>query len=271
MTRRRSCETARFWSLADSASTQGAPSLPSSWYDPALNQWSRAGNLLTGLADHTATLLRNGKVLVAGGVHVEHDTPSDPPRAELYEPATNRWSSAGTLRTGRSGHTATLLRSGKVLVAGGTNQLGYVGAAELYDPATKSWSSAGDLIQARNFDTATLLRNGKVLVAGGFYNPAGFGPGPLASAELYDPATNRWSPTGNMGTARSGAMAALLRNGKVLVAGGYDNTTGPGPLVSAELYVQQRATIHRVSFGDGRTSRDAVAVAASTKPGPQTR
>ena len=92
---------------------------------------------------------------------------------------TNTWSAAGSLTTGRYSHTATLLPSGKVLVAGGLGNAGYLASAELYDPVTNTWSAAGNLTTARNQHTATLLPSGKVLVAGG-YNA-----GKLASAELY--------------------------------------------------------------------------------------
>src|SRR6266516_4856196 len=99
----------------------------------------------------------------------------------------------GSLNTARYAHTATLLPSGKVLVAGGFNG-SYLSSAELYDPATGSWSSTGNLTTARHGHTATLLPSGKVLVAGGD-NSSGF----LSSAELYDPATGSWSSTGSLG------------------------------------------------------------------------
>ncbi len=137
------------------------------------------------------------------------------------------WGSAASLTTGRYTHTATLLPSGKVLVAGGYN-FGYVASAELYDPATNTWSVAGSLATARDYHTATLLPNGRVLVAGG-YGASGY----LDSAELYDPATDTWSTTGSLGTARRFHTATLLPSGKVLVTGGYGAI---GILASAEVY-----------------------------------
>src|SRR5213078_2182015 len=131
----------------------------------------------------------------------------------------------GSLGAGRYRHTATLLPSGKVLVAGGSNGSD-LSSAELYDPASGTWTATGSLGTARDAHTATLLPNGKVLVAGG---STGSG---LSSAELYDPASGTWTTTGSLGTARDAHTATLLPNGKVLVAGGNN---GPA-LSSAELY-----------------------------------
>jgi len=127
------------------------------------------------------------------------------------------------MSTTRTWHTATLLPSGKVLVAGGYGN-GFLSSAELYDPALGTWTATGAMSTARGWHTATLLPNGKVLVAGGFNSTSDY----LASAEMYDPATGTWSATGPMGTVRRWHTATLLPNGKVLVAGGESN--------SAELY-----------------------------------
>jgi N-acetylneuraminic acid mutarotase len=143
---------------------------------------------------------------------------------------TNTWSAAGSLTTARDGHTATLLPSGQVLVAGGADTGGNaLASAERYDPATNTWSAAASLTTARKYHTATRLPSGQVLVAGGRGNT-----GLLASAERYDPATNTWSAAGSLTTARYGHTATLLPSGQVLVAGG-DNYSS-GYLASAELY-----------------------------------
>lgn len=182
--------------------------------------FTSAASLNTGRSSHSATLLPNGKVLVAGGVITA--------TAELYDLSTNSWSYAASMSAARYSHTATLLPNGKVLVAGGYNGSTYFSSAELYDPATDTWSSAGNMSVARLHHTATLLRNGKVLVVGGTY-----GLGLTNIAELYDPATNSWSSAGTVATARYMHTATLLANGKVLVAAG---ATGTPAIASAELY-----------------------------------
>jgi hypothetical protein len=184
--------------------------------------WSSAGNLNTARIGHTATLLPNGKVLVAGGDSTGNS-------AELYDPGTGIWSSTGNFNTLRGGHTATLLPNGKVLVVGSP---GYgVNSAELYDPATETWSITGNLNTGRWYaHTATLLSNGKVLVAAGSIG----GDDVLESAELYDPVTGTWTDTGDLDIDRGVHTATLVPSGKVLVAGGFDYFYSS--LDSAELY-----------------------------------
>jgi hypothetical protein len=141
------------------------------------------------------------------------------------------WSSTGALNTPRTGHTATLLANGEVLVVGGEDSAGVLTTAELYNPTTGTWSTTGSLATPRYQHSATLLPNGEVLVAGGYIpSLAEF----TATAELYNPSTGKWTTTGSMTMPRASAGAALLPNGQVLVAGGVNATSTSG--TTAELY-----------------------------------
>ena len=196
-------------------------------YDPASGTWTATGSLNAGHSQHTATLLPNGKVLVAGG---SNGTGNYLTSAELYDPATGTWTATGSLGAARFSHTATLLPNSKVLVVGGGNSSsGALASAEVYDPATRTWATTGSLNTGRNSHTAALLPNGNVLVAGG----VGTG-GILASAELYDRATGTWTATGSLNTGRFDHTATLLLNGRVLVAVGIGSNGTV--LTSAELY-----------------------------------
>lgn len=193
--------------------------------------FSPAASLATPRYMHSATLLTNGKVLVAGGFHIPNSGGDFTlASTELYDPVSDTWSPAGSLAIARSLHTATLLPNGKVLVVGGYNWITGTtyASAELYDQAADSWSSAGDMSVARQYFTTTLLRNGKVLVVGGM-DAAGI----TSSADIYDPTSNSWSSAASLATARFLHNATLLANGKVLVTGGR---TGTPSLTSAELY-----------------------------------
>jgi hypothetical protein len=190
--------------------------------------FEETGNLNHARAYHTATLLPNGKVLVAGGNGLT---------AELYDPASRTWTETGSMSTPRGEHTATLLKNGTVLVVGGIVGFSSQASAELYDPATGTWTTTGSLNHARRDHTATLLPDGKVLVAGGFHDLVGTitGGSAIPSAELYDPATGMWTLTADLAHARTNHAATLLPNGKVLVVGGNDPYR-TGVLNSAELY-----------------------------------
>src|SRR2546426_1611805 len=130
------------------------------------------------------------------------------------------WSYTGSLNTARSGYTATLLRNGKVLVAGDSNAAGALASADLYDPSTGTWSVTGNLNFPRTGHSATLLQNGKVLVAGGYANGCCQESALTDTAELYDPATGGGRPTGNLKIIPTGHTATMLPNGKGLFAGG---------------------------------------------------
>lgn len=261
-------------------------------YDPSTDRFEPAGSGLMSAPRtyHTATLLKDGRVLVAGGMNRMGSALKS---AELFDPRFGKWTPTGSMAEGRYNATATLLPNGRVLIAGGSSTPeGYAGAgqehheevsldtAELYDPATGTFSPAGkservfditsgkfleraSMTTARREHTATLFTAGplagQVLIAGGI----GDKEKPIQGAELYDPATNRFTPTGSMAVARAYQTATALRDGRVLMAGGtdasdqalatgeiYDPATGKfslaaGPMVHARF--RQTATL----LGDG--------------------
>jgi hypothetical protein len=172
---------------------------------------------------HSATLLRDGTVLLAGGMERDGVFTRS---AELYDPATGTFRATGDMVEKRPCHTATLLPDGRVLLAGGWGDT-RLASAELYDPATGTFRATGSMSTPRSGPRATLLSNGKVLVTGGSTGDL------LTSADLYDPATGQFTPTGSMNAPRSAHTATLLANGKVLITGGGDENN---VLASAELY-----------------------------------
>jgi hypothetical protein len=149
-------------------------------YDPVSSTWSSSDVMTYTTGGHTATLLPNGTVLIAGG---RLGTAGSIPSAEIYDPITDKTMAAGYMQCPRAGHTATLLPNGKVLVVGGS-QL-FCGSppttVELYDPLTNTWTVRASTLILRFFHTAPLLPSGKVLIVGGTPYPSS------PNAEIYDP------------------------------------------------------------------------------------
>ena len=195
-------------------------------YDPTTRSFTRTGNLNTARALHTATLLQNGKVLIAGGWKGYNNPPGEPGTlnsAELYDPSTGSFSYTGYMNTYRGQHTATLLNNGKVLLASGWRSPFTGNEAELYDPATGTFSvTAGDMTIQRNSHTATLLPDGRVFILGGWTNQ---GTVVTDTAEIYDPSTDSFISIGSSGNYRASHTATLLKNGKVMIVGGWGHRT----------------------------------------------
>ena len=190
--------------------------------------WNSAGSMAATRSYLTATLLPDGRVLVAGGNANGFNALTS---CEIFDPSKGAWSATGPLISARHLHTATLLPDGRVLAVGGQDGASASSSCELYQPSTGTWGATAPLTGARLFHTATLLRDGRVLVVGGQLGGVGSS---MAGCEVYDPSTGLWSPTGNLATGRSIHSAALLPNGKVLVVGGQDSSGTP--LTACEVY-----------------------------------
>jgi hypothetical protein len=182
--------------------------------------------MLEPRSGHSATLLPDGKVLIAGGMRRNQDFYKS---AELYDPATGKFQPTGEMNLRRVGHIAVLLPSGKVLIAGGWVGMGGTDSAELYDPATGKFTAiASRMTTPRGRPSATLLANGDVLIAGGERRDNES----LATAEIFHLKTLSFQPTGTMHHERISHTATLLKDGRVLIAGGYGDRVAS----SAEMY-----------------------------------
>ena len=189
--------------------------------------FSETGSMSKPRSGHTATLLANGKVLIAGGGVSGIDDTS----TELFDSATASFLVTGSMKAARFGATATLLADGRVLFTGGLGQAGggldqggflpILNTVEIYDPATGTFATTGNMVVPRMSHTATLLDDGRVLITGGIDSHGGGGAA-VASAELYDPATGTFTSTGGMHTDRAQHTATPLAGGNVLIVGGWN-------------------------------------------------
>lgn len=222
-------------------------------------QWAATASMSTVRDGHTATLLRDGRVLVVGGMAQER---WDADRrvlatAEAYDARTGSWNAIASMSTARYGHTATRLADGRVLVVGGLSGAGTnarLTSAEIFDPATGAWTRTGDM---RDGDpgAAVLLADGRVLALG-------------RSCEVYDPASGTWTRCAPVPGGQSGPVV-LLRDGRVLMAGGslprngsdidFDTTTkallfdpSTGAWRQAASLLEARAGATATLLADGR-------------------
>ncbi|MCP3935167.1 MAG: hypothetical protein GY708_07320, partial [Actinomycetia bacterium] len=215
-------------------------------YDPATGTFEPTGALNHARSEHTATLLPSGKVLVVGGQGTSGSNVSLA-SVEIYDPETGEWAEGPSLDQGRRAHTATLLASGKVLVAGGDaktvgnplrcDTTETLNTAKVYDPTPPgTWEGALTMTESRRSHTATLLPDGKVLIAGGNNVTGSFWCNQLTSAEIYNPATSAVTAVvDHMDTGRHLHTATLLPSGKVLLAGGTETSSSDG-ITKTELF-----------------------------------
>ncbi|MHC4378809.1 MAG: Kelch repeat-containing protein [Planctomycetota bacterium] len=211
-------------------------------YDPATGSWSPAASMFFGRVGHTATLLDDGRVLVTGGLATYENAMVDPgpayasaqAHAELYYPNGNFWVSAANLMVSpRSGHTATLLDDGRVLLFGGINGVifsafgsplpGNTNTADVFDPASDAFSDAGSVPVARSFHAASKLGDGRVLVTGGLVTQTTFLGSifAVADCDLYDPQAGTWSAASALPVPLAyHTQSARNSRGDALIVGG---------------------------------------------------
>lgn len=216
-------------------------------YHERSGKWTRAGSSNYLFSGSGVTELKNGNVLIAGGEACDENDVCTLDRGMVYHAASRKWTWTKQMPYRSSGPSSTLLKNGSVLIDGGFQQnqdIGYsvrlLKEAEIYHPATNSWTPTGKMVQARGpvsvsmfgrgqpGQSSTLLTDGRVLVAGGA-SPDSV----LRSAELYDPATRRWSLGPKMPRARGDHAATLLPDGDVLLSGGVNFY---GPILRSDLY-----------------------------------
>ena len=207
-----------------------------------------ASPMLEPRSGHTATLLPDGRVFIAGGMRRNQEFYKS---TELYDPSTRQFQAAGEMNLARVGHAAVLLRSGKVLIVGGWIGHGCTDSAELYDPSTGKFTVIAKMASKHGQPSATLLSNGDVLIAGGADHVT---PGGIASAEIFHADTLRFEPVASMHYSRISHTATLLNDGRVLIAGGR----GESVTATAELYDPQTKTFLQTgSMGTARYKHTA--------------
>ena len=217
-------------------------------FDPRTRRWSPAGMLADARFGQAAVALKGGQVLVVGGDRNENPA-THLGSAEIFDPTTGGWSSAGTIGDPRTGFSLTTLADGRALLAGGLASDGVtvLRTTLLYDPAKRAWSAGPDLRDARTDPAAATLSDGRVLIAGGVDYL-----GRLAAAEILDPTASTSIVAGALATARSDAAAVTLQDGRVLVAGGRG---AGGPLQDSEIFdpkVPGTPPASRTDVGPGR-------------------
>lgn len=224
--------------LVAGGSRNGQPLDTAERYIPDSGTWVAAGRLNLPRTQGELTLLADGRALATGGGIEGGPTWSSTASAEIFNPKTSQWSLVPPMAVARVRHTAVLLPDGEVLVAGGATTFhldaGIVTAsAELFNPRTNSWRAAASMPEPRYVHRSVLLHDGRVLLAGGWYAMSNADPS-HETAVIYDPATDKWSATGSMTTARAEFGLAMLPDGRVLVAGGTDKSYSL--TVTAELF-----------------------------------
>jgi N-acetylneuraminic acid mutarotase/transcription elongation GreA/GreB family factor len=218
-------------------------------YNPVANAWTSGAPLLHARFSHAATLLQDGRILVAGGNNFDTGVMTS---VEIYNPTTNSWSAAASLSTPRASASASTLPDGRVLVAGGGNDDGDLSSTEIYNPTTNTWTAGPNMPASRKEHSAAILGDGRILVTGGMV-----GGSMSASAIVYDAVLNNWSAAADLPTKRYVHASASLIDGRVAVSGGFDPTYMP--LTSTAIYdPETNEWVAGVNMNVGRLAHDSV-------------
>jgi N-acetylneuraminic acid mutarotase len=203
----------------------GGYNVPDGWlsdaevYDPSSNSWTVVPPLTSHGVSHTATLMKDGRVLVAGGCIGSGVCTN---QVEIFDPITNIWTNATPLAGDRASQTAILLDDGRVLLAGGGSETGAPagGDALLFDPKKDTWTATGRMVTPGGFAQSVRLPDGRVLVAGGMSQADASTLAMTASAEIYDPASNKWTAVPSLSQPRYAFSMISSPDGRVLAIGG---------------------------------------------------
>lgn len=196
-------------------------------YDPITEQWSLTDPLPIRRYFHTMTLLKDGRVLVTGGAYSQSGEPFTQLKScAIYDPLTNHWIPVRNINYPRSGHTATLLKDGRVLVVGGNVSTSptsdyFYKSCEIYDPLIDQWKIVDSLKYPRTHHSAALLPDGRVLIISGHYAVSYPNITYLKSCEVYDPINNIWTETDSIKLPQSGNSLVMLADGNIFISGGY--------------------------------------------------
>lgn len=199
-------------------------------FDPTTSVWSSAARMAVGRPNYpTATLLRDGRVLLVGGRDLSRSQDQTMENSEIYDPVAKRWCSTqpNTRSGARQSHSATLLPDGRVLIAGGIQAGVAVSYVDIYDPVRNTWTAAPNMREARCGHAAIPLSTGAVMVIGG---NCGW-PDQSSANEMYEPWANRWVPAGSLSVPRGMIQAVLLPDGSIFAPGGMAPPGSPSSLV----------------------------------------
>ena len=202
-------------------------------YDPATEGWTLVGPMTTKRTNLRTVRLTDGRVLVSGGASVS-DVAGELADAEIFDPATGRFTATNPMNEARRAFRMILLRDGRVLAIGGarggpSTPDAQLDSTEIFDPSSETWNVTGSLIEGRWGPEANLLSDGRVLVTGGMYGRVGR----RKSAEIFDPASGTWTSAGSLQQARNGHRSIALDDGRILIVGGFSGTI---ELTSCEVY-----------------------------------